>query len=49
LTVRRLAYGRYSEERGFTPEEFRRTAEEVAGTDLKEWFRNAISTNSIEE
>ena len=40
----RLAYRRYSGERGFTPEEFRRTAEEVAGTDLKEWFRNAISS-----
>ena len=29
---------------GFTPEEFRRTAEEVAGADLKEWFRQAISS-----
>jgi predicted metalloprotease with PDZ domain len=40
----RLAYRRYSGGRAFTPEEFRRTAEEVAGTDLKEWFRNAISS-----
>jgi predicted metalloprotease with PDZ domain len=40
----RLAYRRYSGERGFTPEEFRKTAEEVAGADLKEWFRQAISS-----
>ncbi len=45
--VMRLAYKRYSGARGFTPEQFRKTAEEVAGVDLKEWFRNAIS--SVEE
>ncbi len=45
--VMRLAYKRYSGERGFTPEQFRRTAEEVAGADLREWFRKAIS--SVEE
>jgi len=43
----RLAYKRYSGERGFTPEQFRKTAEEVAGVDLREWFRKAIS--SVEE
>ena len=32
---------------GFTPEQFRKTAEEVAGVDLKEWFRKAVS--SVEE
>ena len=42
--VMRLAYKRYSGKRGFTPEEFRRTAEEVAGADLKEWFRKALAS-----
>ena len=42
--VMRLAYRRYSGERGFTPEQFRATAEEVAGVELKEWFRKALST-----
>jgi len=45
--VMRLAYKRYSGARGFTPEQFRRTAEEVAGVDLREWFGKAIS--SVEE
>jgi hypothetical protein len=40
----RLAYKRYAGERGFTPEQFRLTAEEVAGGDLKDWFRKAISS-----
>jgi predicted metalloprotease with PDZ domain len=43
----RLAYKRFAGERGFTPEEFRATAEDVAGVDLKEWFRKA--TSSTEE
>ncbi len=42
--VMRLAYRRYSGERGFTADEFRRTAEEVAGVDLREWFRRSVST-----
>lgn len=42
--VMRLAYQRYGRERGFTPEEFRATVEEIAGVDLKEWFRKAISS-----
>ena len=42
--VMRLAYRRYSGERGFTPDQFRATAEEVAGADLKEWFRKAIAS-----
>jgi predicted metalloprotease with PDZ domain len=42
--VMRLAYQRYSGERGFTPEQFRAAAEEVTGVDLKEWFRKAISS-----
>jgi predicted metalloprotease with PDZ domain len=45
--VMRLAYERYSRERGFTPEQFRKTAEEVAGCDLEEWFRKAVA--SMEE
>jgi predicted metalloprotease with PDZ domain len=42
--VMRLAYKRYAGERGFTPGEFRATAEQVAGCDFKEWFRKAISS-----
>ena len=40
----RLAYKLYGGERGFTPEQFRLTAEEIAGVDLKEWFRKTISS-----
>lgn len=42
--VMRLAYQRYGGERGFAPEEFRATAEEVAGVDLEEWFRRALAS-----
>jgi predicted metalloprotease with PDZ domain len=42
--VLRLAYQRYSGDRGYTDDEFRLTVEEVAGTDLREWFRASIST-----
>ena len=42
--VMRLAYQRYAGERGFTPEQFRAAADEVAGVGLAEWFRRAISS-----
>ncbi len=42
--VMRLAYARYGGARGFTPDEFQATAEEVAGVDLKEWFHRALAT-----
>src|SRR5262245_27695019 len=42
--VMRLAYKRYSGSRGFTPEQFRKTAEEVAGANLGEWFRKALAS-----
>ncbi|HYT73767.1 MAG TPA: PDZ domain-containing protein, partial [Vicinamibacterales bacterium] len=42
--VMRLAFVRYSGARGFTPEEFRKTASEVAGTDLGAWFTRALDT-----
>ena len=42
--VMRLAYDRYSGERGFTPEEFRSIVEEIAGTDLDAWFEAALET-----
>jgi predicted metalloprotease with PDZ domain len=42
--VMRLAYRRYGGDRGFTPDEFRATAEEVAGTDLKAWFTRTVSS-----
>ena len=40
----RLAYRRYSGERGFTPAEFRAAAAEVAGVDLDGWFHRALAT-----
>jgi predicted metalloprotease with PDZ domain len=42
--VMRLAFTRFSGARGFTPEDFRKTASEVAGTDLGAWFRNTLET-----
>ncbi|WP_165249364.1 M61 family metallopeptidase [Paludisphaera soli] len=42
--VMRLAYSRYSGDRGFTAEEFEKTAAEVAGTDLAAFFRRALRT-----
>jgi predicted metalloprotease with PDZ domain len=40
----RAAFARYSGARGFTPEQFRQTAAEVAGTDLGAWFTRALET-----
>jgi predicted metalloprotease with PDZ domain len=45
--VMRLAYKRYGGDRGFTPDEFRATAEEIAAGDLKDWFKRSVS--SVEE
>ena len=42
--VMRLAYERYSGEKGFTAEQFRKTAEEVAGGDLRAWFKKAVGS-----
>ncbi|MFC1731481.1 M61 family metallopeptidase [candidate division KSB1 bacterium] len=42
--VMRLAYQRYGGERGFTADEFRETAEEIAGIDMKDWFRKTVSS-----
>lgn len=42
--VMRLTYDRYSGSKGFTEDQFRETAEEIAGHDLKEWFRRALHT-----
>ena len=42
--VMRLAYERYSGPRGFTAEQFRSTAQEVAGIDLSAWFRAVLET-----
>lgn len=41
--VMRLAYRRYGGARGFSPEEFRAVAEEVAGVDLEAWLRRAVA------
>jgi len=40
----RLAYERYSGEKGFTPAQFIKVAEDIAGTDLKGWFHRALTT-----
>lgn len=42
--VMRLAYKRYSGERGFTSDQFRITAEEIADLDLKSWFAKTIAS-----
>jgi predicted metalloprotease with PDZ domain len=42
--VMRLAYRRYSGARGFTADEFRKTAEQIACVDLSQWFESAVSS-----
>ncbi|HSQ32750.1 MAG TPA: hypothetical protein VLN49_23000, partial [Gemmatimonadaceae bacterium] len=42
--VMRSAYARYSGAHGFTPEQFRSVASEVAGTSLDDWFHRALDT-----
>lgn len=42
--VMRLAYDRYSGERGYTEEQFRAVASEVAGSDLTSWFAHACDS-----
>lgn len=42
--VMRLAYQRYSGERGFRGEDFRAVLEEVAGTDLDAWLDRALAS-----
>ena len=40
----RVAFDRYSGQRGFTPAEFRATANEVAGTSLDGFFSKAVES-----
>jgi predicted metalloprotease with PDZ domain len=42
--VMRLAFARYSGDKGYTPEQFRQTASEVAGVDLAPWFTRSLET-----
>ena len=42
----RLAYARYAGDHGFTREEFRALAQEVAGSDLSAWFVHALETTN---
>ncbi|MEM7167510.1 MAG: PDZ domain-containing protein, partial [Planctomycetota bacterium] len=42
--VMRMAYGRYSGERGYTEAEFRSVASEVAEVDLSSWFAQACDS-----
>lgn len=41
--VMRRAYERFAGARGYTPDDFRAVAEEVAGVDLREWFRTNVA------
>jgi predicted metalloprotease with PDZ domain len=40
----RLAYQRYSGDKGYTLEEFYKTMSDVAGSDLTPWFRRVVDT-----
>jgi predicted metalloprotease with PDZ domain len=40
----RTMYQRYSGARGFTEDQFRATAQEIAGTDLSAWFTRTLQT-----
>jgi len=40
----KIAYDRYAGTRGYTPEQFRAVCNEVAGTDLSAFFKNALET-----
>ncbi|HKB02998.1 MAG TPA: hypothetical protein VKD90_12310 [Gemmataceae bacterium] len=42
--VMKLAYHLYSGDRGFSADQFRQTAEQVAGLDLRAWFKKAIAS-----
>jgi predicted metalloprotease with PDZ domain len=42
--VMRLAYQRFGGERGYTADDFRRTAETIAGGDLRDWFRKSVTS-----
>jgi predicted metalloprotease with PDZ domain len=42
--VMRRAYERFGSARGYTPDDFRGVAEEVAGIDLRDWFRMNVSS-----
>ena len=42
--VMRLAFERYSGSKGYTPQEFRAIASEVAGANLAPWFHRALET-----
>ena len=44
--VMRAAYGRYSGARGFTPDQFQQTAEQVAGTSLADFWTAAVRGTS---
>jgi predicted metalloprotease with PDZ domain len=43
--VMRLLYQRHSNDRGYTPDDFRAIAAEVAGRDLSDWFRRAVDSS----
>jgi predicted metalloprotease with PDZ domain len=42
--VMRLAFQRFGGPKGYTVDEFRKTAEEATGVDLREWWHKAVDT-----
>jgi predicted metalloprotease with PDZ domain len=42
--VMRLAFQRFSGEKGFTPQDFRNVTREIAGADFGDWFVKALET-----
>jgi len=42
--VMKLAYRRYAGARGYTADEFRGVAEEIAGVDLRGWFKSSVAS-----
>lgn len=44
--VMRAAYAKYSGDKGYTPDEFRAVAEQVAGVTLRDFWRQAVETAS---
>lgn len=42
--VMRLAYQRFSGDRGFSPDDFRRVVREMAGSDFSDWFDKVLET-----
>jgi predicted metalloprotease with PDZ domain len=42
----RLTFSRYSGDRGFSPDEFKAAADEIAGTSLREFFQRSVESTA---